>query len=205
MLPSNLKCLYSVEPVRMLCSIAHSIICTVRLFRGKMHSDWFNGRETLQVRWQHGEKVGYYYPSGLEKNLFKWDIYVPLVTKGLKRELHPNCQPGGPRNVSLSGVSSLAKNYSATDLSMQLTWKVRYCSCGMYHATGLLKSVDTHSPLKYRNNNKIFTRFYAPVASATAKYFSIVKPTRCTISQICFILEQYSTCFGRSLHPSSGI
>jgi hypothetical protein len=23
-------------------SIAHNIICTVRLFRGKMHSDWFN-------------------------------------------------------------------------------------------------------------------------------------------------------------------
>ena len=26
-------------------SIAHSIVCTVRLFRGKMHSDWFNGIE----------------------------------------------------------------------------------------------------------------------------------------------------------------
>jgi len=34
---------------------------------------------------------------------------------------------------------------------------------------------------------------------------SIVKPTRCTISQIYFILEQHSTCFGRSLHPSSGV
>jgi len=39
-------------------SIAHSIICT-RLFRGKMHSDWFNGIEIPQGRWQHGEKVGY--------------------------------------------------------------------------------------------------------------------------------------------------
>ena len=39
-------------------SIAHSIICT-RLFRGKIHSDWFNGIEILQGRWQHGEKVGY--------------------------------------------------------------------------------------------------------------------------------------------------
>jgi len=29
------------------------------------------------------KKVGYCYPSGLEKTLFKWDIYVPLVTKGL--------------------------------------------------------------------------------------------------------------------------
>jgi len=56
--------------------------CT-RLFRGKMRSDWFNGIEILQGRWQHGEKVGYCYPSGLEKTLCKWDIYVPLVTKGL--------------------------------------------------------------------------------------------------------------------------
>ena len=63
-------------------SIAHSIICT-RLFHGKMHSDWFNGTEILQARWQHGEKVGYCYPSGLKKTLCKWDMYVPLVTKEL--------------------------------------------------------------------------------------------------------------------------
>jgi len=62
------------------------IICT-QLFRGKMHSDWFNGTEILQGRWQHGEKVGYCYPSGLEKTLCKWDIYVRLVTKGLRSEL----------------------------------------------------------------------------------------------------------------------
>jgi len=61
-----------------------SIICT-RLFRGKMHSGWFNGLEILQGRWQHGEKVGYCYPSGLEKTLCKWDTYFPLVTKGLMR------------------------------------------------------------------------------------------------------------------------
>jgi hypothetical protein len=48
-----------------------------------MHSDWFNGIDILQGRWQHGEKVGYWYPSGLEKTLCKWEIYVPLVTKGL--------------------------------------------------------------------------------------------------------------------------
>jgi len=30
--------------------------------------------------------------------------------------------------------------------------------------------------------------------------FSIVKPTRCTIPQIYFILEQHSTCFGLSVH-----
>jgi hypothetical protein len=48
-------------------------------------SDCFNGIEILQGRRQHGEKVGYCYPSGLEKTLCKWDIYVyvPLVTKGL--------------------------------------------------------------------------------------------------------------------------
>jgi hypothetical protein len=65
-------------------SIAHSTIST-RLFRGKMHSDWFNGIEILQGRWQHGEKVGHCYPSGLEKTLCKWDVYVLLVTKGLMK------------------------------------------------------------------------------------------------------------------------
>ena len=68
-------------------SIAHSIICT-RLFRGKMHSDWFNETEILQGGWQHGEKVGYCYPRGLEKTLCKWEIYVPLVTKGSKYSVH---------------------------------------------------------------------------------------------------------------------
>jgi len=34
---------------------------------------------------------------------------------------------------------------------------------------------------------------------------SIVKPTRCTISHIYPILEQHSTCFGQSFHPSSGV
>jgi len=34
---------------------------------------------------------------------------------------------------------------------------------------------------------------------------SIVKPTRCTISQIYFVLEQHSTCFGRSFRPLSGV
>jgi hypothetical protein len=35
-----------------------------------MHSDWFNGIDILQGRWQNGEKVGYCYPSGLEKTLY---------------------------------------------------------------------------------------------------------------------------------------
>jgi hypothetical protein len=73
-------------------SIAHSIICT-RLFRGTMHSDWFNGIDIFQGRWQHGEKVGYCYPSGLENSLCKWEIYVPLVTKGLSREICADTRP----------------------------------------------------------------------------------------------------------------
>jgi hypothetical protein len=55
-----------------------------------MHSDWFNGIEILRGRWQHGEKVEYCYPSGLEKTLSKWEIYVPLVTKGLKTIISRN-------------------------------------------------------------------------------------------------------------------
>jgi hypothetical protein len=47
-----------------------------------MHADWFNRIDILQGRWKHGEKVGYCYPSGLEKILFKWEIYVLLVMKG---------------------------------------------------------------------------------------------------------------------------
>ena len=51
-----------------------------------MHSDWFNGIQILQGRWQHGENVGYCYPRGLEKTFYKWDIYAPLVKKGLNRD-----------------------------------------------------------------------------------------------------------------------
>jgi hypothetical protein len=32
-----------------------------------MHSDWFNGIEILQGRWQHGEKVGHTCPVGHER------------------------------------------------------------------------------------------------------------------------------------------
>jgi len=75
--------------MQLLCSIAHSIICTW-LFHEKMHSDWFSGTEILQGRWQYGDKMGYCYPSRLEKTLCKWDTYVPLVTKGLSRN---ECKP----------------------------------------------------------------------------------------------------------------
>ena len=84
-------------------SNAHSIICT-RLFRGKMHSDWFNGIEILQGRWQHGKKLGYCYPSGLEKILCKWDIYVPLVTKELKNDMAEVTSPSDWESVFLKGT-----------------------------------------------------------------------------------------------------
>jgi hypothetical protein len=55
-----------------------------------MHSDWFNGIEILQGRWQHGEKVGYCHPCGLVKTLCKWNIYVLLVMKGLNTQVLSN-------------------------------------------------------------------------------------------------------------------
>jgi hypothetical protein len=58
-------------------------VSLVRLFRGKIHSEWFDGIDILQGRWQHGEKFGYCYPSGLGKIFSKWDINFQLVTKGL--------------------------------------------------------------------------------------------------------------------------
>jgi len=47
-----------------------------------MHSDWVNGIKILKSKWEHGEKLGYCYPSGLEKTLFKWDIFAPLIMEG---------------------------------------------------------------------------------------------------------------------------
>jgi hypothetical protein len=46
---------------------------TVSFVHGTIYSDWFNRKEILQGRWQYGGKVGYCYPSGLEKTLCKWD------------------------------------------------------------------------------------------------------------------------------------
>jgi hypothetical protein len=55
-----------------------------------MHSDWFNGIEILQSSWQHGEKVGYCYPSELEKTLCKWDIRIcPAGHKRVKKRITP--------------------------------------------------------------------------------------------------------------------
>jgi hypothetical protein len=67
----------------ILCALLDAALHTVSFVHGEIYSDWFNGIEILQSRWQRGEKVEYCYPSGLEKTLCKWDIHVSLVTKGL--------------------------------------------------------------------------------------------------------------------------
>jgi len=92
MLPSTLKYLYSVEPVRMHFPVykwycvhcCYAALHTVSFVHGKMHSDWFNGIEILQSRWQHGEKVGYCYPSGLER-LFLSGTYMSRWSRKGKR------------------------------------------------------------------------------------------------------------------------
>jgi hypothetical protein len=100
-IPADLKILFVSGTYS---SVTHNIVCT-RLFCGKMHSDWFNGIEILQDRWQHGEKMGYCYPSGLEKTLSKWDIvHVPLVTKGLRCSI--NCS-----------ITSVTKQFKIMDVN----------------------------------------------------------------------------------------
>jgi len=59
-IPADLKRLF-------VSSIVNSIICTVRLFGGKMPSDWFNGIEIMQGRWQHGEKGDTVIPADLKR------------------------------------------------------------------------------------------------------------------------------------------
>jgi hypothetical protein len=53
-----------------------------------MHSDWFNGIDILQGRWQHGEKVGYCYSSGLEKTLCKWEVLCPAGHERVNSLIH---------------------------------------------------------------------------------------------------------------------
>jgi len=60
----------------ILCAMLRAALHTVSFVHGEMHYDWFNGIEILQGGWQHGGKVGYCYPSGLEKTLCKWDIHM---------------------------------------------------------------------------------------------------------------------------------
>jgi len=97
-----------------------------------MHSDWFNGIEILQGGWQNEEKVGYSYPSGLEKTLCKWDIYVPQVTKGLYAAVDimstvTYIATTGPSTVSMSLhplVSSAMENVKLSPCSAPLIPKL---------------------------------------------------------------------------------
>jgi hypothetical protein len=76
----------------------HAALHTVSFVHGKIHSDWFNRIEILQGRRQHGEKVGYCYPSGLEKTLCKWDHICPAGHEGVRRivsKLTPRADPQG--------------------------------------------------------------------------------------------------------------
>jgi hypothetical protein len=88
MLPPTLKHLYSVEPVRMHFptkqQCTNNTVCNATM----LHCTQFNGIEILHGRWQHGEKVGYCYPSRIEKTLCKWDTYALLVTIGLTHPLY---------------------------------------------------------------------------------------------------------------------
>jgi len=56
----------------------------------------------------------------------------------------------------------------------------------------------------FRDEAEAQNHNYNVVTNLTVS-ISIVKPTRCTISQIYFILVQHSKFFGRSLRPSKGV
>jgi hypothetical protein len=64
-------------PASTASCICHTVTAICR-YRGKVGTG-------LSVLWVAYAKVGYCYPSWLEKTLCKWEIYVPLVTKGLKQ------------------------------------------------------------------------------------------------------------------------
>jgi len=66
------------------CSIAHSISCT-RLFRGKMHSDCFNGTEILQGEMAAWKK--------------KWDTVIPADLKRVF--VSGTCMPAGHERVKV--------------------------------------------------------------------------------------------------------
>jgi len=84
MLPSTLKYLYSAEPVRMHFPAkqpcTNDTVCNAAM----QHCTQYPG-----------------YPSGLEKTLCKWDIYVSLVTKGL--------------NCWISNIIALPTKYCSSD------------------------------------------------------------------------------------------
>jgi hypothetical protein len=80
-----------------------------------MHSDWFNGIEILQGSCQHGEKVGYCYPSGLEKTLCKWDMCIcPAGHERVKRIIEFNITTSCCDNVRSVNVNKIITLFSIT-------------------------------------------------------------------------------------------
>jgi hypothetical protein len=117
-----------------------------------MHSDWFNEKEILQGRRQHGETVGLCYPSGLEKTLCKWDIYVPLVTKGLKKK----------RNYCISKRSGLfrIRFFGALKLEVYIKYPfnhgcLTFYICASTGTSALIYDRDSSSDIihQYLQNN----------------------------------------------------
>jgi hypothetical protein len=58
-----------------------------------MHSDRFNGIEILQVDGSMEKKWDSDIPADLKRLFDEWDIYVPLVTKGLMCSLFKSPVP----------------------------------------------------------------------------------------------------------------
>jgi hypothetical protein len=86
-------CTVTQIPTAFEIFTALTINCT-QLFREKMHSNWFHGVEILQGRWQHGEEVGYRFPSGLTKNIclfFIKTIFLYLLYLKLRNTRAVNC------------------------------------------------------------------------------------------------------------------
>jgi hypothetical protein len=59
--------------------------------------------------------VGYFYPRGLAKVLCKWDIYDPLVTKGLKYRIFLRLLTG-----TNAFVTYLQGNYILEEFQLKL-------------------------------------------------------------------------------------
>jgi len=129
-----------------------------------MLSDWFNGIEILQGRWQHGEKVGYCYPSGLRKTLCKWDIYVQLVLKGLR---HPICVrtlvhvcASRPREFSYVFLSAYESKQSAPQVLLAILQPIFSFFPFSYFpqliTTKLERELHTCLPIPYVTPDKTF-------------------------------------------------
>jgi hypothetical protein len=70
--------------VHWCCYAALHIVSFVHgCFMGKCILTGSTEQRYFKVDGRMEKKVGYCYPSRLEKTLCKWDTHVPLVTKGL--------------------------------------------------------------------------------------------------------------------------